>query len=66
MSGRNRILMCAPEYSTADHVINSWMTGCAEPLKRGLAEHGFELIEDNITEFLKAGGSTKCLTLNLI
>ncbi|MEO1202192.1 MAG: arginine deiminase-related protein [Pseudomonadota bacterium] len=41
------------------------MNKASKPLKKTLAEHGFELIEVDVTEFLKAGGSTKCLTLNL-
>ena len=34
-------------------------------LKKNLAKAGFEVIEAPLTEFLKAGGSAKCLTLKL-
>ena len=35
-------------------------------LKNKLSQHGFEVIEINLSEFIKAGGSAKCLTLKLI
>ena len=34
-------------------------------LARALAERGYETIALPLTEFLKAGGSAKCLTLRL-
>jgi lysine-ketoglutarate reductase/saccharopine dehydrogenase-like protein (TIGR00300 family) len=34
-------------------------------LKRTLAERGFQVLETPLTEFLKAGGAAKCLTLRL-
>lgn len=36
------------------------------PLKARLMLAGFEVVEVDVSEFLKAGGSTKCLTLKLI
>ena len=35
-------------------------------LKNDLLEHGFEITEVDLSEFLKAGGSAKCLTLKLV
>jgi N-dimethylarginine dimethylaminohydrolase len=37
----------------------------SQPLKYWLAEKGFTVHETSATEFLKAGGSTKCMTLRL-
>jgi len=34
-------------------------------LKAALAQRGFEVIETDVTEFLKSGGSCKCLTLEI-
>jgi N-dimethylarginine dimethylaminohydrolase len=34
-------------------------------LRNQLQEAGFEVIETGMTEFIKAGGGTKCLTLRL-
>ena len=45
-----------------DNVI---MNRVSSGLKRDLARAGFEVIEASLTEFLKAGGSAKCLTLKL-
>ena len=39
-------------------------SGCPE-LHQSLAEHGYDSIEVELDEFLKAGGSAKCLTLRL-
>ena len=41
------------------------MNRVSSGLKRDLARAGFEAIETSLTEFLKAGGSAKCLTLKL-
>jgi N-dimethylarginine dimethylaminohydrolase len=38
--------------------------GCGE-LKARLAEDGYEVFETDLSEFVKAGGSAKCLTLSL-
>jgi N-dimethylarginine dimethylaminohydrolase len=35
-------------------------------LKKDLSECGFEVTEVDLSEFLKAGGSAKCLTLKLV
>jgi len=32
---------------------------------RSLSRHGFEVVQTPLTEFMKAGGSAKCLTLRL-
>lgn len=37
----------------------------SEPLKQRLAEVGFEVLETPLTEFIKAGGAAKCLTLRV-
>ncbi len=37
----------------------------SEELRARLAAAGFELIETPLTEFMKAGGAAKCLTLRL-
>ena len=37
----------------------------SDPLKARLMLAGFKVVEVNLSEFLKAGGSAKCLTLNL-
>jgi lysine-ketoglutarate reductase/saccharopine dehydrogenase-like protein (TIGR00300 family) len=37
----------------------------SDDLKRILAERGFTVIETPLTEFLKAGGAAKCLTLRM-
>jgi N-dimethylarginine dimethylaminohydrolase len=39
-------------------------SGCGE-LHRRLREHGFDVAECPLSEFVKAGGSAKCLTLRL-
>jgi N-dimethylarginine dimethylaminohydrolase len=39
-------------------------TGCPD-FHRALADHGFDPIETPLGEFVKAGGSAKCLTLRL-
>ena len=41
------------------------MNQASDPLKQRLAEVGFEVMETPLTEFLKAGGASKCLTLRL-
>jgi N-dimethylarginine dimethylaminohydrolase len=38
----------------------------SDPLKARLMLAGFKVVESEVSEFLKAGGSTKCLTLKLI
>ncbi len=45
----------------ADLIVNQ----ASEPLKRRLAKIGFRIIETPLTEFLRAGGAAKCLTLCL-
>ncbi|MBC7965304.1 MAG: amidinotransferase, partial [Fuerstia sp.] len=44
------------------HVVTN--TGCPQ-LQQRLREQGFEPIETPLSEFVKAGGSAKCLTLRL-
>ncbi len=39
-------------------------TGCPEPARQ-LRDRGFEPRETPLDEFVKAGGSAKCLTLRL-
>ena len=39
--------------------------GCSAMLKRRLSRRGFRLFPVNLSEFLKAGGSAKCLVLRL-
>ncbi|NMF61298.1 bifunctional arginine dihydrolase/ornithine cyclodeaminase [Brasilonema octagenarum] len=41
------------------------MNKASEPLKARLAEVGFRVIETPLTEFRKAGGAAKCLTLRV-
>ncbi len=41
------------------------MNKASEPLKEHLGELGFQIIETPLTEFLKAGGAAKCLTLRV-
>jgi len=41
------------------------MNKASEGLKKRLADAGFEIIETKLTEFLKAGGAAKCLTLRV-
>ena len=41
------------------------MNRCSSGLRKRLSECGFEPIETPLTEFMKAGGSAKCLTLRL-
>ena len=41
------------------------MNQASDGLKQRLAEVGFEVMETPLTEFLKAGGAAKCLTLRL-
>ncbi|PMB46807.1 TIGR00300 family protein [Fischerella thermalis CCMEE 5205] len=41
------------------------MNKASNPLKERLANVGFEIIETPLTEFLKAGGAAKCLTLRV-
>ncbi len=37
----------------------------SDPLKTHLQHHGFQVLETPLTEFLKAGGASKCLTLRV-
>ena len=46
-----------------DHVVV--MNKASEALKKRLADVGFQVIETPLTEFLKAGGAAKCLTLRV-
>jgi lysine-ketoglutarate reductase/saccharopine dehydrogenase-like protein (TIGR00300 family) len=41
------------------------MNKASDSLKQRLADIGFEVIETPLTEFLKAGGAAKCLTLRI-
>lgn len=41
------------------------MNACDDSLKQQLTELGYEVILLNMSEFIKAGGATKCLTLKL-
>ncbi|MGB5635036.1 MAG: TIGR00300 family protein, partial [Waterburya sp.] len=41
------------------------MNKASDSLKRSLSDAGFEVIETPLTEFLKAGGAAKCLTLRI-
>jgi lysine-ketoglutarate reductase/saccharopine dehydrogenase-like protein (TIGR00300 family) len=41
------------------------MNKASDSLKQRLADVGFEVIETPLTEFLKAGGAAKCLTLRI-
>jgi lysine-ketoglutarate reductase/saccharopine dehydrogenase-like protein (TIGR00300 family) len=41
------------------------MNKASDQLKARLAEAGFEVVETPLTEFLKAGGAAKCLTLRV-
>ncbi|MEO0013838.1 MAG: hypothetical protein RLZZ535_2227 [Cyanobacteriota bacterium] len=41
------------------------MNKASDSLKQRLADAGFEVIETPLTEFLKAGGAAKCLTLRI-
>ena len=41
------------------------MNKASESLKQQLADVGFQVIETPLTEFLKAGGAAKCLTLRI-
>jgi lysine-ketoglutarate reductase/saccharopine dehydrogenase-like protein (TIGR00300 family) len=41
------------------------MNQASDRLKERLAEIGFEVVETPLTEFLKAGGAAKCLTLRV-
>ncbi|MEC4816476.1 MAG: TIGR00300 family protein [Scytonema sp. PMC 1069.18] len=46
-----------------DHIVV--MNKASEGLKARLAQVGFQVIETPLTEFLKAGGAAKCLTLRV-
>ncbi|GAB4229350.1 MAG: TIGR00300 family protein [Stanieria sp.] len=46
-----------------DHTVV--MNQASDSLKQRLAEAGFSVIETPLTEFLKAGGAAKCLTLRI-
>lgn len=41
------------------------MNKASEDLKQQLAQAGFQVVETPLTEFLKAGGAAKCLTLRI-
>src|SRR5919199_1874294 len=41
------------------------MNKASDDLKKRLTEAGFEVVETPLTEFLKAGGAAKCLTLRV-
>lgn len=42
------------------------MNACSERLRKALEGNGFRVVECPVGEFLKSGGSTKCLTLKLV
>jgi lysine-ketoglutarate reductase/saccharopine dehydrogenase-like protein (TIGR00300 family) len=42
------------------------MNGASDRLKQVLGDRGFTVVETPLTEFLKAGGAAKCLTLKTI
>lgn len=46
-----------------DHIVI--MNKASDALKARLAEAGFQVMETPLTEFLKAGGAAKCLTLRV-
>ncbi|MCZ2202015.1 MAG: TIGR00300 family protein [Cylindrospermopsis raciborskii PAMP2012] len=46
-----------------DHIVI--MNKASDELKSKLAQVGFQVIETPLTEFLKAGGASKCLTLRV-
>ncbi len=46
-----------------DHIVV--MNKASDTLKARLADVGFQVIETSLTEFLKAGGAAKCLTLRV-
>ncbi|MBW4446340.1 MAG: TIGR00300 family protein [Spirirestis rafaelensis WJT71-NPBG6] len=46
-----------------DHIVI--MNKASDALKTRLADAGFQVIETALTEFLKAGGAAKCLTLRV-
>lgn len=39
--------------------------GCLKSLKKLLLKYGYNVVETQLSEFIKAGGSAKCLTLRL-
>ena len=41
------------------------MNKASDDLQQRLADHGFTVVETPLTEFMKAGGAAKCLTLRL-
>lgn len=41
------------------------MNHCSESLKQNIAKAGFNVVETNLSEFIKAGGAAKCLTLRV-
>jgi lysine-ketoglutarate reductase/saccharopine dehydrogenase-like protein (TIGR00300 family) len=41
------------------------MNRCSDELKQKLESEGFDTVETDLSEFMKAGGSAKCLTLRL-
>lgn len=43
-----------------------FLNKASDPLKARLMLNGFKVVEVDLSEFLKAGGSAKCLTLKLI
>ena len=55
----NNLLACNLVVNKNDVFIGK---GISEKLKRELESYGFTVIEINMTEFLKGGGSVKCLT----
>jgi lysine-ketoglutarate reductase/saccharopine dehydrogenase-like protein (TIGR00300 family) len=46
-----------------DHIVV--MNKASQELKARLSEAGFQVLETQLTEFLKAGGAAKCLTLRV-
>ena len=41
------------------------INGCSDKLKNQLNQAGFDVIKTPVSEFMKSGGATKCLTLQL-
>lgn len=58
----NAVLVPSNDKNHRGHLI---MNCATDRLKRRLLNCGFDVIEVDVSEFLKAGGGTKCLTLQL-
>ena len=62
MSEEDALRFACNAVNIGDQII---LNGASEPLRAALAQAGFRTVQSSFSEFLRAGGAYKCLTLRL-